>query len=361
MKRILVCLDGTWNKSGKEETGSDTNVYKLYRMAHKHDGPSQVSGYFAGVGTSRFKKITGGLFGIGLFDQIKDGYQFIVNQYKPGDQVIITGFSRGAFSARCLAGFVATCGVLKSRILDLGDLRDRHAINDLWSLYKHRSDSPAAKAAMADFRKDECHPLDSRTISAVGVWDTVGSLGIPWEVFEGHEFASKLDQHERRLLEFLDTELPAGVAKGYHAVALDEQRVPFIPTLWTGPRLNDGSIQQVWFAGSHSNVGGGFAGTGLSDIALDWMIRRLRAFHGLDADNVELKPDGLWQAIDLTSMDKAFGRLPNEKVRLLQPREVPADSRLHPTADLRLQGTTGRPQIPSLAKFLGSYRVDPAD
>lgn len=361
MKRILVCLDGTWNSSGKEETGSDTNVLKLYRMAHKHDGASQVSGYFAGVGTSRFEKITGGLFGIGLYDQIKDGYQFIVNQYKPGDQVIITGFSRGAFSARCLAGFVATCGVLKSRVVDVGDLRDRQAINDLWALYKHRNDSPSAKAAMVDLIGKECHPRDLRTISAVGVWDTVGSLGIPWEVFEGHEFASKLDKHERRLLEFLDTELPAGVAKGYHAVALDEQRVPFVPTLWTGPRLNDGTIHQVWFAGSHSNVGGGFANTGLSDIALDWMIRRLRTSHGLEVDNVIMKPDGLWQAIDLTSMDKTFGKLPNERVRLLMSREVPPDSRLHSTADLRLKGTTGRPPIPSRAKFAGSYRADPIE
>ncbi len=214
---------------------------------------------------------------------------------------------------------------------------------------------------MVDLIGKECHPRDLRTVSAVGVWDTVGSLGIPWEVFETHEFASKLDKHERRLLEFLDTELPAGVAKGYHAVALDEQRVPFVPTLWTGPRLNDGTIHQVWFAGSHSNVGGGFASTGLSSLALDWMIRRLRTSHGLEVDNVIMKPDGLWQAIDLTSMDQTFGKLPNEKVRLLMSREVPPDSRLHSTADLRLKGTTGRPPIPSHAKFAGTYRVDPIE
>ncbi len=254
--------------------------------------------------------------------------------------------------------FVATCGVLKERLVDLGDFRDRRAINDLWDLYKERADRPAA---LAEYRSKECHPLDPKTVSAVGVWDTVGSLGIPWEVFESDKFASKLNDRERRMLAFLDTELPAGVAKGYHAVALDEQRVPFIPTLWTGPRLNDGSIHQVWFAGSHSNVGGGFANTGLSDIALDWMIRRLRGSHGLDVDNVTIKPDGLWQAIDLTSMDKSFGKLPNEKVRLLKSREVPADSRLHATADLRIKGTTGRQPIPSHAKLLGPYRVDPVE
>ena len=355
MKRILVCLDGTWNESGKTETDTDTNVFKLFQKAQKHDGASQVSTYIAGVGTAIFERVTGGLFGFGLYDQIKEGYQFIVNEYKPGDQVIVIGFSRGAYSARCLAGFVATCGVLKERLVDFGDFRDRRAINELWDLYKDRADRPAA---LAEFRSRECHPLDAKIVSAVGVWDTVGSLGIPWEIFETDKFAARLNEKERRLLAFLDTELPAGVAKGYHAVALDEQRVPFIPTLWTGPRLNDGTIHQVWFAGSHSNVGGGFPNTGLSDITLDWMIRRLRGTHDLEVDNVELKPDGLWQTIDLTSMDKAFGKLPIEKVRLLKPREVPADSLLHATADLRINGTTGRPPVPSHAEFLGPYKVD---
>jgi uncharacterized protein (DUF2235 family) len=358
MKRILVCLDGTWNSSGKEEAGSDTNVLKLYRMAHKHDGASQVSGYFSGVGTARFERVTGGVFGFGLYDQIKDGYRFIVNEYQPGDQVIIVGFSRGAFSARCLAGFVAKCGVLKEHVIDVGDFRDRRAINDLWDLFKERNERPAA---LAEYCQKKCYPLDPRTVAAVGVWDTVGSLGIPWEVFESDKFAARLNDKERRLLAFLDTELPAGVAKGYHAVALDEQRVPFEPTLWTGPRLIDGSIHQVWFAGSHSNVGGGFASTGLSDIALDWMIHRLRASHGLDVDSVIVKPDGVWQAVDFTSMDKAFGKLPGEKVKLLKPRQVPVDSRLHPTADLRLKGTTGRTPIPTHASFLGSFRVDPVE
>ena len=142
---------------------------------------------------------------------------------------------------------------------------------------------------------------------------------------------------------------------------LDEQRVPFEPTLWTGPRLNDGSIHQVWFAGSHSNVGGGFAKTGLSDIALDWMIRGLRMSHGLEVDNVTLNADGCWQAIDLTTMNKAFGKFPSEKVKLLKSRQVSVDSRLHPTFELRLKGTTGRPPIPSHATFLGNYRVDPIE
>ncbi len=340
MKRILVCLDGTWNKSGKEETASDTNVLKLYRMAKKHDGATQVSGYSHGVGVAPFQKVTGGVFGFGLYDQIKEGYRFIVNEYEPGDQVILVGFSRGAFSARCLAGFVATCGVLKNHLLDVADLRDRQTINDLWGLYKGRADHPAALVA---YRAKECHPFDPANVSAVGVWDTVGSLGVPWEVFESDRLAAQFNEREQRMLGFLDTELPSGVAKGYHAVALDEQRMPFVPTLWTGPRLNDGSIHQVWFAGSHSNVGGGFENTGLSNIALDWMIRRLRASHGLETDSVTLKSDGLWQAIDLTTMDKAFGRLPNDRVRLLKAREVAAGSRLHPTAEMRLKGSPGRP------------------
>lgn len=359
MKRILVCLDGTWNKPDTEETAADTNVLKLYRLAHKHDGDAQICGYFAGVGTSAFEKLAGGLFGIGLYDQIKDGYQFIVNQYQPGDQIIITGFSRGAFSARCLAGFISTCGILKSKTIDVADRRDRKAIDDLWSLYKHRNESQSNRQKLSKFVAAECHPQDQKAVAALGVWDTVGALGIPWEIFDEESFVSRLSVKERSMLEFLDTELPPGVARAYHAVALDERRVPFVPTLWTGPRLNDGTIHQVWFSGAHSNVGGGFTNTGLSDIALDWMIRHLRNSHALLVDDVRVDPDGLWRPVDLTTMDKKMGKLPNEKVKFLEPREVPPGSRLHPTAAQRMKGSLNHPSIPSQARFLGDFHIDP--
>ncbi|MFM9118663.1 MAG: DUF2235 domain-containing protein, partial [Planctomycetota bacterium] len=267
MKRLLICLDGTWNESGQEETGSDTNVAKLFRNAQKYDGASQASFYRQGVGTKLFEKLSGGVFGFGLYDQIQDGYAFLVDTYQPGDQVVLVGFSRGAYSAHCLASFIAQCGVLRKPRLDLAGIRASREIETLWELYCDRKTSAGE---LEKYIAEQCLPRDPKMIAAVAVWDTVGALGVPWEVLDEKVLAASLDKLEKRMLEFLDTNLPNQVARGYHAVALDEQRVPFEPSLWTGPRLADGSIEQVWFAGSHSNVGGGFTNTGLSDIALDW-------------------------------------------------------------------------------------------
>lgn len=287
-RRLVACMDGTWNKPGQKDEGvkTETNVLKLSEALSKL--PDQIGGYFRGVGTDRGEKVTGGAFGWGLFDQIKDGYRFLREQFQPGDQIYIFGFSRGAYSARSLAGMVLRCGIIKRdanpQFPDLGsdllttqqDGNLRMDVTDrVFALYKRAYDEEH-RAEIERFKQQYCHDT---AVRFVGVWDTVGALGIPDGVIP---FLKKFDKAlDEKLYGFLDTDLSARVQAGYHAVAIDERRKPFLPTLWTdpknsAPRVNvaGSGVEQTWFVGAHSNVGGGYADTGLSDIALAWMFDR---------------------------------------------------------------------------------------
>lgn len=295
-RKIVVCLDGTWNRDEQDAkfAGPPTNVVKLADAIDRSD-PAQRVFHLDGVGTKWGQKVRGGALGYGLFEQIKQGYGRIVDAYEPGDQLFLFGFSRGAYCARSLAGFIARCGVLRRDKLDevramrlpadellTTEDNDRPlspptAIDKAFVMYK-LAYNPARAADIADFKARCAHDTD---IALVGVWDTVGSLGLPARGF--------LEQVEERVLHlkdklfgFLDTRLSDRVKAAYHALAIDEFREPFLPTLWDGARVNQpgSDVEQVWFAGAHSNVGGGYRNTGLSDIALAWMMERAKR-HGL--------------------------------------------------------------------------------
>jgi len=265
-KRIVICLDGTWNKPS--DNIRSTNVVKIMR-AIRHvaeDGTEQTAFYDKGVGTGGpFDRLRGGAFGRGLGDNVQDGYQFLANNYEPDDEIYIFGFSRGAFTARSLAGFIGTCGLL-----------DRTTMGDMgkaWALYRTpRADRDAKECArIRDLAR--C-PV---AIRCIGVWDTVGALGIPIE---------RLKWINRKRYQFHDTTLGQNVACAFHAISIDEKRGPFAPTLWQSTEPNEGQVvEQVWFPGVHSNVGGGYPDTGLSDLALDWMIKRVRAHTPLEFDD----------------------------------------------------------------------------
>lgn len=357
MKRLLICLDGTWNEETNPASPQATNVIRLHESAKHFESPSQQSCYVPGVGTKIFEQIRGGAFGHGIFEQIKDGYLQIVNNYQPGDRIIVAGFSRGAFSARCLASFVATCGILRDHKLDFKDLRDKNDIDKLWDLYAHRQTN---STSLQDFITKSCHPPTASMVEAVAVWDTVRSLGVPWGVLPPNVAVQILQHFGDKEYSFLDPDLHDNIPRAYHAVALDEQRTPFQPTLFDGRRLHDGSIQQVWFAGAHSNVGGGFEDTRLSDIALDWMIQQLTQNHGLHLKPRQVSADALWAPVGHTSMDDAAAKAEKIDVghlQLLTPRSVPSGAFLHPTAHLRMQGQAGRAGIPSRATFQGPHRI----
>ena len=357
MKRILICLDGTWNAAGDAAAESDTNVVRLFRSAEHFRNPNQKSFYFKGVGTSPFEQIRGGVFGHGLFEQVKDGYLAVVNEYRPGDEVTIAGFSRGAYAARCLASLLAECGILRDHRFDLADFLDRRRIDLLWELYRNRKQAPEA---LRDFCQRHCHPPAERLVAAVAVWDTVGALGVPWEIFGDDKIAAAFDEHEKKRLHFVDAELSPRIPRGYHAVALDEQRTPFRPSLWSGARVNSDAILQVWFAGVHSNVGGGFPDRGLSDLSLDWMIRLLRKNHGLLLQDIVPDPEGIWDPAGKTGMDKIAGQIQSPALSLLKSRQVPAGSFIHPSVELRLRGDAKHPPLRTTATFVGARQVAPA-
>ncbi len=292
MKRIVTCSDGTWNKPGDmvDGHGIQTNVQKIFEAICKKvthpDGSEthQIKFYGEGVGTegSFVSRAFEGATGAGIDDNIKAMYKFIVWNYEPGDELFLLGFSRGAYTARSLAGMIRNCGILKNNDLTL--------IDQAYQIYRDRDDprkNPNGSEAMA-FKAANCFPEEK--IKFVGVWDTVGALGIPVHAFEF------LDQHK---YEFHDTTLSSMIENAYHALAVDEKRGNFQPTLWTQSgtvKAGDAKqvLQQRWFSGVHSNVGGGYEDTGLSDIALKWLCDSARGC-GLGFDEpylaASLKPN----------------------------------------------------------------------
>lgn len=280
MKRIVMCCDGTWNRADQQSNGIScpTNVVKLaYRVA-KCDptGVTQLVFYDQGVGTGNtLDRLTGGAFGSGLLDNILDGYRFLVANWVPGDEIFLFGFSRGAYTARSLAGMIRKCGILDRRHVG----RYREAVALYRSSDVHPDDAPAV-----DFRtRYSCCGAEPVPIRCVGVWDTVGALGIP---MRGLRSLTKRDYR------FHDTELSGTVAFAFHALAIDERRRPFLPTLWMEKPKPAQLVSQTWFAGVHSDVGGGYATHGLSDVSLQWMMDNA-ALAGLHWDEAVLEASPL--------------------------------------------------------------------
>ena len=259
-KRIAFCADGTWDSSA-----NNTNVYKLFKSLTVT--ADQMPFYDDGVGANGdpIWKLAGGAFGTGLWQKVKDGYTKVAHVYEAGDLLFLFGFSRGAFTARSLAGMIAACGLPTQNFTD--DL-----VETAFQAYRDKDDRQALLAKLKD-----CN-MDPAKITMVGVWDTVGSLGIP-SVFGGVDPA---------LYGFLDTNLNPAVLNAYHALAIDEKRLQFPPTLWTSKPAQGQTLEQVWFCGAHSDVGGGEpddtpGATALSDITLSWMMSKAAAL-GLQVD-----------------------------------------------------------------------------
>lgn len=255
MKRIAVCFDGTWNRP-EEILGEDypTNVLQFARAIRPTDGNGveQVVFYDWGIG-SYHDSLRAGATGYGLEKNVMDGYRFLVHNYEPGDEIFLFGFSRGAYTARSLCGMINNCSIL----------RKEHGsrIEEAFKLYKTKKHKANGDHSMAWKAK---YSLEQRTpIRFVGVWDTVGALGLPFTFF-----GLIKDQDL-----FYDRKIGSNIRVARHALSLDEQREDFEPTLWD-PR--DGTdLEQVWFAGVHSDVGGGYGpdkqGRTLANIPLLWL------------------------------------------------------------------------------------------
>jgi uncharacterized protein (DUF2235 family) len=303
-KTIVFCADGTWNGPGETDsddtTATTTNVFRLFVNLDGRDTPDsallgneqervltdsngvvlQWAKYLHGVGASDnfLVKVLGGTVGAGLIARIVRGYTFISRNYLPGDRIFIIGFSRGAYTARALAGLIATKGLLDPGKNDLTDKTNAYRLGSaVWYAYRRVAlqANTDLLGRLQEAALDLPHflsaaPGDDRLmaapIEAVAVWDTVGSLGIP--VFTVR--AARIDAFQ-----FADRKLSDKVVHGIHAIAVDEHRADFTPTLWDA----DARIIQVLFPGAHADVGGGYvaAESGPSDCSLAWMTKQLVA------------------------------------------------------------------------------------
>lgn len=267
MKRIITCSDGTWNKPMQTAEGviASTNVYKIKKLISykSSDGVVQIPFYDPGVGTNWYDRLSGGAFGMGINKNIVDAYLHIVYHYEPGDEIYLFGFSRGAYTARSVAGLIRNCGLLMRENDD--------QINAAFDLYRRRDNASHPSAAEAVYFRQKYSHLEVR-IKFIGVWDTVGALGVPLEW---------LDKFNKCILDcqFHDVELSSYVDYAYHAVSIDDHRKPFFPSLWEQKKETKEAgqtMEQMWFAGVHCDVGGGYNHHGLSDCALLWMIEKAK-------------------------------------------------------------------------------------
>ena len=291
-KNIILCSDGTGNSALK---GRGTNVFKLYEAVdvngHRYNKKlaEQIAFYDDGVGTESMKllKIMGGAFGCGLRRNVKQLYTSLAKCYQPGDQIYLFGFSRGAFTVRQLAGFIVGCGII-DRSKWTTDNELKKLINQAFRKYRLRHRTwleeklkrflPSDKKARDAFRqnfswKDETYTPEGKVpIRFIGVWDTVAAVGLPFDHLT--DFINKFIYR----FKFPDNRLSFQVDKACHALAIDDERHSFHPELWDETMETDDSrIEQVWFPGVHSNIGGGYSKQGLSLVTMDWMMTRAEA------------------------------------------------------------------------------------
>ncbi|KAL8762877.1 MAG: hypothetical protein Q9184_001173 [Pyrenodesmia sp. 2 TL-2023] len=298
-KRLIVACDGTWMNSDNgfqrdtylpwDHNGHlqvPSNVTRICRAVRpvSHDGHAQIIYYQAGVGTGEnfFDQIYGGGTGAGLSENIREAYAFLATNYLPDDEIFLVGFSRGAFTARSIAAMISSVG-----LLTVEGMAEFYAIFKDWEHQvdvKYESQWPDRpfpnKPRVTDpsygkeLQRRGMTRLDIR-IRAIGVWDTVGALGIP---------DIGVIQSAHTEYSFIDTKVPPNVEHAFQALALDEYRKPFGPTLWQKQegQQNPIILKQVWFPGVHSNIGGSYEDTGLADITLVWMVAQLFPFLDFD-------------------------------------------------------------------------------
>lgn len=305
-KNIIVCCDGTGNEYGE----NNTNVVKMYALTTRD--ADQMAYYDPGVGTfsilgrtlgKKVGTILGNAFGYGLQANIEDAYEYLMNRYEPGDKLFLFGFSRGAFTVRALTGMLYKVGLLQKG--------SKNLIPYASKIYNAHDNADIATGFKATY-SHECKP------HFIGVWDTVASLG--W--FYGKKF--------------FDARLNPDVTNAYHAISIDENRKKFPVSLWDeNNQVPNQIVEQIWFAGVHSDVGGSYKQCGLSDVALMWMLA-VAEIHGLrlGADwQKQIHPDPL-------------GELHNPRTSLwrlwpVATRTIPESAKIHKSVLTRKEAIEG--------------------
>lgn len=289
-KRLIVACDGTWLNSDDGEKNGDlaipSNVTRISRAIKSvsQDGIPQIVNYTSGVGTAGgpLYKLISGTTGKGLPDNVREAYAFLANNYHHGDEIFLIGFSRGAFTARSIAGLIGEIGLLtKKGLNDLPEVyEDCQHRRDPSYVPKHADIPFPRKPSASDPRYAEEMERRGLTrldipIKAIAVWDTVGSLGIPRI---GLLQRAGLQGKQSRATAFYDTKLSNCIENAFQALALDENRSSFSPAVWEKPEGNRTTLRQVWFPGVHANVGGGYDDMQLANITLAWMMSQLEPF-----------------------------------------------------------------------------------
>ncbi len=312
----VVILDGTMSTL---KEGHETNAGRTFRLLSEMAPSKAISlKYEAGIQWRGVRRAIDVMAGVGINDQIRSAYGFIASRYRPGDRIFLFGYSRGAYAVRSLAGVIDLIGLVKADCATERKVRQA---------YRHYRMDPGSSAAAA-FRKVHCHP--SAPIEMVGVWDTVRALGFRAPVL----WRFSPEEHA-----FHSTHLGKTVRHGYHALALNETRNAFSPVLWQSEAEHEGTLQQVWFAGSHGDIGGQLSGfeaaRPLSNLPLIWMLENASRC-GLPL------PDG-WQTRYPVDVDApSVGTFANWGKLFLQrsTREVGLDpsETVHPSAASRRAG-----------------------
>ncbi|MDX1469498.1 MAG: DUF2235 domain-containing protein [Acidimicrobiia bacterium] len=341
MASLVLCFDGTGNEF---RSASNTNVVRIHHavspagevLKFYDPGVGTVPGHqsWSGIGM-RWRRLLGLAFGFGIKDNIKEGYRFLMEYWQPGHSVYLFGFSRGAYTARALAGMLQTVGLLPPHGENLVD----YALQIYW---KRKPDFALAGRFKSGFSRPE-----QVEISYLGIFDTVKSVGLWDALLQG--FARAL----RRIPPFSSLRLALpytrslpNVAAGRHAVSIDEKRTRFRPNLWRlDPPRNGPEFQQAWFAGVHSDVGGGYPDDEreLADITLEWVMRGAE-YAGLMFES---------SRIPRVSGDSSLGRVHNSLIPIWwilgwRRRRIPEWATIHPSVIDRMNRLEGyRPRLPN--------------
>ncbi|KAL1625539.1 hypothetical protein SLS56_007286 [Neofusicoccum ribis] len=380
-KRIVVCCDGTWQSATSVDPkhGCPSNVARLSRVLAKagldreEKEWQQIVYYDAGVGTGDITAVEAarqGSQGLGLLENVLEAYNFIVSNYNKGDHLFFFGFSRGAYTVRAAAGLVQQIGIIQpylmpafleryGKFIRAENFSKPFTQTEYWTDFMAKSQNPLIS------------PAKDIIIQVIGVWDTVGSLGVP---DLGH-WLKKDNSNWRKAYQFYDTDLSSNVRHAYQALALDERRTPFSPCLWCVKEGNTTTnLVQCWFPGAHINVGGGNSDNAgdknpagdreqLASITYAWMLDRVRPYLALNEDALasqlaeieatlrnpaeattatawEHAQDWVWGKVEdsYTMMYKFFGSPADRTPRQYHPRETGYTvERVHPTVHFRQQ------------------------
>lgn len=282
-RNIILCADGTGNKGGFTP---DSNVFKVYEAVDikpsQTNEPAQITFYDNGVGTSdnRFWKALSGAFGFGFQRKICELYTFLSKNYQPGDKVFLFGFSRGAAAIRALNGLIHDCGLIDASAYE-NEFELKKEVSKLIKIYlRHRwRGNDTLKEVVPG-----CHsPRRDIDITFIGVWDTVSALGMPKKgdvtefislainkVLNGIDIVVNLFICHREY----NFQLGSNIKRARHAMSIDDARTSFWPRIWNEVKaeLKDVDVKQVWYAGMHSDVGGGYERQDMSAVSLLWIL-----------------------------------------------------------------------------------------